>query len=366
MSDPDLTRLREEIRAADRELLRLVARRLALARDIGERKRAQGAPIRNYEVEAEVIRLAEDSCRAAGLDPRVGRELFSVLIQEAIRVQERDRYAASRKAQRGEAALVLGGRGNMGRWFAQFLDSRGYAVTVADPAGALDGYPHEPDPYTRLDRYGLILVATPPSVVGEVLDRLAGARGLVVEIASLKSPFLPSMRRLLDGGLRVASVHPMWGPKTDLLAGRNVVVCSMGRPDLDEEARALFKDTAARLVTIPVEEHDPIMAYTLGLPHALNLAFTRALAQSPYGFSQLEPLGGPTFQKQAGVAEEVAGENRDLYHQIQKLNDHTPEMYVRMRDALAGLQAAVDDPAAFRRFMAECEAYYKAGKEAAR
>lgn len=361
MSD-DLDRLRAEIRAADRELVRLVARRLALARDIGERKVAAGVPIRNYAVEAEVIRAAEEQCRAAGLDPRLGREVFSLLIAEAIRVQERDRSAVSRRPSRGDRALVLGGHGNMGRWFAQFLDSRGYAVTVADPAGALEGYAFEPDPYGRLADYGLVLVATPPSVVGDVLERLAGARGLVVEIASLKSPFLGRMRGLLDRGLRVASIHPMWGPKTDLLAGRNLVVCSMGREDLDAEARALFADTAARVVTLPVEEHDPIMAFTLGLPHALNLAFTRALAQSPYELARLEQLGGPTFQKQAAVAEEVSGENRDLYHQIQRLNDHTPEMYGRFRDALASLEAAIGDAAAFRRFMAECEAYYDAGK----
>lgn len=339
---------------------------MALARDIGERKRAAGVPIRNYEIEAEVIRAAEEQCRALGLDPSLGRELSALLIGESIRVQERDRTTTARRNDRAERALVLGGRGNMGRWFAQFLESRGYAVSVADIAGGLEGYTLEHEPYAHLTSYSLVLVATPPSTVGDVLDRLAGATGLVVEISSLKSPVLPALRKLVASGTRVASIHPMWGPKTDLLGGRNLVVCSLGRADVDEEARALFKDTAARIVTIPVEEHDPIMAFTLGLPHALNLAFTRALADSPYAHADLEHLGGPTFQKQVAVADEVAGENRDLYHQIQLLNDHTPAMYRTLHAALASLEAAIRDPASFRRFMAECEAYYRAGKEAPR
>ncbi|HLE98048.1 MAG TPA: hypothetical protein VI997_11815, partial [Candidatus Thermoplasmatota archaeon] len=79
---------------------------------------------------------------------------------------------------------------------------------------------------------------------------------------------------------------------------------------------------------------------------------------------ELEPLAGPTFQKQAGVAAEVASENKDLYHQIQKLNAHTPRVYAEIRRAVDELEKALDDPGAFRAYMAACERTLGAGRGA--
>ncbi|MHB8585111.1 MAG: chorismate mutase [Thermoplasmatota archaeon] len=365
MSDPEVSRLRDEIRSADRDILRLAARRIAFAREIGERKASRGLPIRNFAVEAEVLTAAEAQCAHLGLDPRFGRDLLSVLIGEAVRVQERDRHAASRilrSSHGGERALVVGGSGNMGSWFANFLDSRGYEVAVSDPRGPLEGFDFETDPEARArdGTYPLVVIATPPSIVASVLGDYRDARGLVVEIASLKSPFLPHLRKLIRDGARIASIHPMWGPKAEMLADRNLVVCDVGVPELNRAARALFADTAARIVEVPIDQHDPIMAFTLGLPHALNLAFSGALATSPFTYADLEGFGGPTFQKQAAVAAEVANENRELYYQIQKLNEHTPAMYRQLFGALESLESALEDRAAFARFMGECQTYYDA------
>lgn len=358
-SDP-LVSLREEIRALDREILRVAAQRVRVAREVGERKAASGIPIRNYEVEAEVLRAAEAESLRLGIDPRFGRELLGLSISEAVRVQEKDRHASSRRSARGEKALILGGRGNMGAWFAQFLDSRGYSVTVSDPAGPLEGYPYDTEPYAHLESYPLIVVATPPSVVGDVLGRLSKAPGLVIEIASLKSPFLTTLQAGLARGIRIVSIHPMWGPRAEMLADRNVVVCDAGNDELNEAGRALFRDTAARIVTVPIERHDALMAFTLGLPHALNLVFSKSLSMSPFSFDELRPLGGPTFQKQVGVAAEVASENRNLYYEIQRLNDHTLPMYRTLLQALESLESAIGDRATFVDFMAACQSYYGA------
>ena len=35
----------------------------------------------------------------------------------------------------GQRALVIGGAGKIGGWFAQFLGSQGFRVEIADPAG---------------------------------------------------------------------------------------------------------------------------------------------------------------------------------------------------------------------------------------
>lgn len=348
----DLQPRRDRIRSIDRKVIELLAERLRLAREVGEVKRAKGLPIRNYSVEAEAIQLARSAAAELGVDPQAAEEVISVLIAEAVRTQEEDVRRTRRSDLSAGRALVVGGGGNMGRWFADFLDSKGYAVHVLDPRAG-DTYPRAAGLEAASDA-DLVLVATPPAAIAGVLDALPATRALVLDISSLKSPCLDALRRSRARGLRVTSVHPMWGPSAKLLAGKNLVVCGLGDADADAEARALFADTAAKVVDLPADAHDAAMAYTLGLPHALNLAFGRVLSRGP-ALDDLADLAGPTFQKQAKVAAEVAAENKDLYHQIQRLNAHTPEVFAALRRAIDDLEKAVEDPEAFRAYMAACE-----------
>ena len=66
-SDP-LAELRARIAAVDAELLALVARRLALARAVGEAKRAAGLPVRSFGTEAEVLARFRADAAAHSLD----------------------------------------------------------------------------------------------------------------------------------------------------------------------------------------------------------------------------------------------------------------------------------------------------------
>ena len=57
----DLSRLRVEIDAVDRQLLELLNRRAALANEVGEIKRAEGSPVFRPEREAQVINGLQDA-----------------------------------------------------------------------------------------------------------------------------------------------------------------------------------------------------------------------------------------------------------------------------------------------------------------
>lgn len=366
-TDGRLDEVRQEIRRLDASILDLVARRIALARRAGELKREGGEPLRNYAVEAEVIRLARERAATDGLPESLAEDLVKMLIRESLRAQERDLRGRPRERGllKGRRALVVGGAGNMGAWFAEFLESKGFAVSIADPRAPKAGgrWASVADAAASADGFDLVLVATPPSVVGPTLRALEGRTdALVLEIGSLKSPFLADLESLAASGANVASLHPMWGPKTDLLASKNVVVCDCGVPDATRAARALFEDTAARIVEMPVHEHDAFMASTLGLPHAVNLVFGHALAHGAPAIGALDALGGPTFLKQVAVAREVAGENKDLYHEIQVHNPHTPRTLRQLRESLDAFEAALASRDAFRAYMAEAERYFAGGK----
>lgn len=358
----DLEALREEIRALDKELVALTARRLDLARRVGEVKRRAGQPIRNYVVEAEAIQLVRRAAEELGVRPALAEELLKMEIQESLHVQEKDRVVRSRPPQSAGKALVVGGAGNMGRWFADFLESKAYEVSIADPRAPATGRPVVRDVAAGAATHDLVLLATPPSATGAVLRSLQGrTSALVLDIASLKSPVAADLRAYAAAGGHVGSIHPMWGPSTELLASKNLLVCDCGDPSANQAARKLFEDTAAHIVEMGLEEHDRLMGLVLGLPHAVNLVFGHALAGLGARFDEVSGLGGPTFQKQVAVSREVASENKDLYYEIQKLNPHTAQVLARLRRSLDEMEAALAARDDFRGYMAAAQRFYEEG-----
>ena len=88
--DEGLTRLRVEIERVDREVVRLIARRIELAREVGAIKHAAGLPALDPEREADVIRRVIEVAREEGAPEEDVRYLFRHLIGMARRAQRID------------------------------------------------------------------------------------------------------------------------------------------------------------------------------------------------------------------------------------------------------------------------------------
>ena len=82
-----LEKLRGGIREVDYQILKLVKKRLQLAREIGEIKRKRGLPVVDSSVEETVIERALMWGRKLDLDQSFTTKLVDLLITEAVRVQ---------------------------------------------------------------------------------------------------------------------------------------------------------------------------------------------------------------------------------------------------------------------------------------
>jgi chorismate mutase/prephenate dehydrogenase len=69
-----------------------------------------------------------------------------------------------------------------------------------------------------------------------------------------------------------------------------------------------------------LDDHDRLIAYVLGLSHALNIAFFTALAESGEAAPKLARMSSTTFDNQLLVSGAVARDNPRLYFEIQNLN----------------------------------------------
>ncbi len=88
-ADPqeELPRLRREIEELDRAIIDLLVRRVALARRVGEAKRALGLPTLDPAREAAVVRHAGELAREAGLEDEDVRYVFWQVIGMSRRAQ---------------------------------------------------------------------------------------------------------------------------------------------------------------------------------------------------------------------------------------------------------------------------------------
>lgn len=344
----ELEAIRDRIRGLDEQLVKLVEDRVQAAREAGQIKRREQVGIRDYDVERQVVDRIREGFQQRGLDPGVGERIARTLIAEALRVQEADGLKPV-KGREGRA-LIVGGAGNMGAWLAHFMNGLGYEVIVNDIAGPLEGFAFTTDPRSTAKSCEIVVLATPPAETASVLQELEGVQALVMDIASLKGPIREDLERLA-ADQPVTSVHPLWGPGTRVLSDKNVLVCDCGHEEATQRAVELFERSAVNVVRFPLDEHDDAMAYTLGLPHALNIAYADALSESGFEYEELAELGGPTFLRQSDVAAEVASENPQLYRQIQALNDASDEVYVAIQRAIDRIERRCRDPEAFEEAM---------------
>jgi chorismate mutase/prephenate dehydrogenase len=270
--------------------------------------------------------------------------------------ETRERARATGAAQ-AQKILIVGGRGRMGLWLSEFFESFGHAVSHYDPSAtaAPSPYPLVADLETQAAVHDVVAIAAPISATPELIRRLTASRteALVFDICSLKTPLVAAIRDAAAAGLRITSVHPMFGPQVAVLAGRNIIICDTGDPELTARTRQLFEGTTASLVDIPLERHDRLMSYVLGLSHLTNLVFAQVLAASGEPFQQLSAVSSTTFNAQLGVAAPVAAENPDLYYEIQAENRFTPELVAALAQALAayGDAIAARDRGAFKALM---------------
>ena len=312
--------LRQQLSDVDRRIVELIADRQRIVGEIGRDKLSSGTATRDYAREKDVLDMARARAAELGVDPELAEAILAELIRSSLASQERDRVIAEGRGD-GRSVLVIGGAGKMGGWFAEFFTSQGYATTIADP-GVEDGPGCFADWTDAGVDFDVIVVAAPLAVSGRILAQLAVLKppGLVFDIGSLKTPLRDGLAELARVGCRVTSLHPMFGPDTRLLSGRHLIFCDVGSAEATRDAKALFNSTMVEQLDMGLDDHDRLIAYVLGLSHALNIAFFTALAESGEAAPKLARLSSTTFDSQLLVSAAVARDNPHLYFEIQHLN----------------------------------------------
>lgn len=348
--------LRWKIEEVDNEIMSLIGQRMRLAKQMGQHKVGKAVPVRNLRVEDQVVARYVSRAKEADITEAAAKRIAHILIRESVDAQ----FRLPRPVE-AKRVTVIGGSGKMGSWLCHFLSSRGHKVLVQDVVSSTK-FPFENDLKRAVYNADIIILATPIVKTGEMLDKVMALKpkGVIFDIASIKTPVQERLQAAVKKGYKVCSVHPMFGPEVESLLERNVVICDCGSKEAVREAHYLFDGAGADVVDLPLAEHDPLIAYVLVMSHATNIAFFSALANSGMPHDELDRVSSTTFEKQECTARAVAMENPELYYEIQHLHPETEKVLCLLADALKELTEAAkaEDSGQFVNIMEKGREYY--------
>ncbi|MDR2776120.1 MAG: prephenate dehydrogenase/arogenate dehydrogenase family protein [Tannerella sp.] len=148
-------------------------------------------------------------------------------------------------------------------------------------------------------------------------------------------------------GFPYVSTHPMFGPtfaNLTNLAKENTIIISEG----DFLGKIFFKDLYDRLnlnvFEYTFEEHDRVVAYSLGIPFASTLVFAATMVH--------QDAPGTTFKRHMKIARGLLSEDDYLLTEI-LFNPRTPDQIARIQEKLTALQEiiAAKDTAGMKEYL---------------
>ncbi len=360
-----LEKMRQDVRQIDRDIIRLIARRLELTRNIGKIKKESGLPLLNYQVEKAVI----ENARALADDLQLSRDFVKavtqLLINESRTQQERLHYSAYTGDK--ETILIVGGAGEMGRWLYSFFEIQGHEVFIYDIKKADSRFQAVATLEEGLKRASCAVISVSLDVVPVTIERIVASKfkGLIFDIASIKGHLVNSIEIAQQNGALITSIHPMFGPDVRTLSDKVICFCDCGSAEALNRAEAFFQDTAARNVEIDLDTHDKAISYVLGLSHIINIIFMKVLSGSDFDYDELLNISSTTFLSQMNTASSVINENPELYYLIQKYNPFKEEIFRQIKDAIeTTISCIVDDQQdLFTRRMETSKAWLNKGRK---
>jgi len=326
-----LDRLRKQIDGIDKQLVELLAQRRGVVQKVTEVKQQHELPTFHPAREENLISARRTQATQAGLDPDYVEDLFRTMLRHS-RVGQLDTLGR-RGVRPGAKVLVVGGRGQMGRFFAKWFRESDYDVRVMDR----DDWPQIGSLTQGVE---LCMLAVPIDLTADVAARIAPdlpSHCVLTDITSLKRKPLEAMLRSHRGP--VVGLHPLFGPTTTTM-DKQIVVVSPGR-HLEQCQWLLDQLTVWGnvLVETPAAEHDEIMGIVQALRHFATFAFGQFLHSRGVPILRTLELSSPIYRLELAMVGRLFAQDPALYAEIIFA---TPERLALLEDFIQSLQRNLD------------------------
>lgn len=82
-----MKQIRQQIDGIDKEIIKLLSKRMKLAVKLGKFKKKEGLPVLDKKREEEMLKKLQKQAKKLGLDPKSVSKLYKEILKESRRVQ---------------------------------------------------------------------------------------------------------------------------------------------------------------------------------------------------------------------------------------------------------------------------------------
>jgi chorismate mutase/prephenate dehydrogenase len=322
----ELAALRHEIDTIDQQVVDLLSKRQKQVEHVVALKKAHNLQVYHPSREEDLISARRQQAREAGLNPDFIEELYRIIMHRS-RVEQTGQMA--RKAVKpGATVLIVGGTGEMGRYFVNWFSGAGYQVRSM---GSKDW----PNVAALCDGIDLCIISVVIDRTPEIVERIGPFLPLdavLVDVTSIKKVPLNAMLKAHPGP--VLGLHPLFGPTTSTL-DKQIVVATPGRDD--DACRWVIEQFSlwgSIIVMSDADEHDEIMQFVQSLRHFATFAFGQFLASKKVPLARTLEFSSPIYRLELGMVGRLFAQDASLYAEIIFA---TPERRALLKDYISSL-----------------------------
>ena len=236
-------------------------------------------------------------------------------------------------------AAIVGGYGEMGRWFERFLVEREIDVALVGRSSKA----HYAD-------YDLVVIAVPVDVTCDVIAEVAPQMkpgAVLFDITSVKKDPVKQMLISAPPGVELLSVHPLFGPSMPDMEGQTVIVTPVRGERGCRFLISLFENAGAHIEELSADEHDHVMSVIQGLTHFGYIVTGATLEALRFDVKHSRRFMSPVYEILIDFVGRILGQNPALFASIQMNADRSVrEAFLTQCAALVEIINA-NDSAAF-------------------
>lgn len=258
-------------------------------------------------------------------DPPVARSLAAmeqVLASDDVEVRVFGAYPRRMfNAPRLRTLGLIGGTGQMGRWFKPFLEAAGYQVLISGRRTPLT--------YAMcIAQSDAVIINVPISHTVELIRQvgpLFRTGQLMVDNTSIKTQPVAAMLDVAPEGVEVLGMHTVFGPSISELRRQNVIFTTTPKSgELAREFEGIFYKYGATITHTTPEYHDRQMAFHQNLEHFTKIVLAEVLRAQFGTPAVMAAYSSPNSRLSLLTMGRVLQGDPQLYAEIQTQNLEGP------------------------------------------
>jgi len=264
---------------------------------------------------------------------------------------------------------IIGGAGQMGRWFAKFFKDQGCSVVISGrrwsrclKVSREFGVGAEKSHRDAIRGADLIIISVMADRIGAVAREIGQCvpdGQMVIDVTSVKELPVKVMHRYLRRAT-VLGTHPMFGPSA-ATKGQNIVLTPTNNKEraFASKLGAYLRSRGFRITVMSPKVHDEMIGAMLSLTHFVG--FVTADTWRALGIGRFMKSSSTSFRFLKSFVESIVGSSPELYSylQVSVPSAHRAERIFVERSRAWNRMASSGDSRSLIKRMSELEKYLK-------